>query len=263
MRARTWGLAAAAAVAIVAVLPQVIDAQQARSGYLPSGTIDITQVLSPAPQKGDARYEADRAVFKATRHWQGTPRWDLATRDVDTSPAAMAADFSCALDVVLTPENAPLTVTLIRKAGVDAGTQSGAAKDYFKRLRPYQIDEGATCQPAEQLKGSYDYPSGHTTWGWTWATLLTELAPDRATPIMARGRAYGESRLVCGVHNASAVEAGRITASATLAAVHAQPAFIDDIAKARAELTALRSNPARQRPKGCAAEATLVALPIL
>jgi len=262
MRARTWGLAAA--VAVVAVLPQVvIGAQQARSGYLPSGTLDIIQVLAPAPQKGDARYEADRAVFKATRHWLGTPRGDLATRDVQTSPAAMTANFSCALDVVLTPENAPLTVAVIRKAAVDASSQSGAAKDYFKRLRPYQIDEGNTCQAPEELKGSYDYPSGHTTWGWTWALLLAELAPDRATPIMARGRAYGESRLVCGVHNASAVEAGRITASATMAADHAQPAFLEDMAKARAELTALRSNPARETPQGCAAEAALVALPIL
>lgn len=262
MRARSWELAAA--VAVVAALPQiVIGAQQARSGYLPSGVLDIIQVLSPAPQKGDARYEEDRAVFKATRHWLGTPRGDLATRDVQTKPAAMAADFSCALDVVLTPQNAPLTMAVIAKAGVDTGSQSGAAKNFFKRLRPYQIDEGATCQPPKELEGSYDYPSGHTTWGWTWALLLTELAPDRATPIMARGRAYGESRLVCGVHNASAVEAGRTTASATLAAVHAQQAFLDDMAKARAELTALRSDPARAKPQGCAAEAELVALPIL
>lgn len=262
MRARTWGLAAA--VALMAVVPQiVVGAQQARSGYLPSGTLDIIQVLSPAPQKGDARYEADRAVFKATRHWQGTPRWDLATRDVQTSPAAMAGDFSCALDVVLTPQNAPLTMAAIAKAGVDTGSQSGAAKNFFKRLRPYQIDEGATCQPPEELKGSYDYPSGHTTWGWTWALLLAELAPDRATPILARGRAYGESRLVCGAHNMSAVEAGRTTASATLAAAHAQPAFLDDLAKARTELTALRSDPARAKPQGCSAEAALVATPIL
>jgi acid phosphatase (class A) len=154
-------------------------------------------------------------------------------------------------------------MALIRKAGVDTGHQSGLAKDFFKRLRPYQIDEGKTCQDPKELAGSYDYPSGHTTWGWTWAMLLSELAPDRATPIMARGRAFGESRIVCGVHNASAVDAGRTTASATLAAVQAQPEFMEDLAKARAELTALRSDPARAKPQGCAAEAALVAQPIL
>ena len=39
--------------------------------------------------------------------------------------------------------------------------------------------------------------------------ILAELLPDRATPILARGRAYGEEpyRLL-GVHNASAVVEG-------------------------------------------------------
>lgn len=243
-------------------MPQLVMGQQ-RSGYLPAGTVDIIQILAPAPKQGDARYEADRAIFKATRHWQGTPRWQMATHDVETSPTAMAADFSCALDVALTPQNAPLTMALIGKAGIDTSTQSGAAKNAFKRLRPFLIDEGATCQPPEQLKDSYDYPSGHTTWGWSWALLLAEMVPERATPILARGRAYGESRIVCGAHNATAVEAGRITASATLAAVHAQPAFTADLAGARAELAALRADPARPRPQGCAAEAALVATPIL
>lgn len=260
MRGRAWALAAA--VAIVAVAPQFVRGQRA-AGYLPAGTFDVVPILSPAPATGDERDRADRAAFTATRHWLGTPRGDLATRDIDTDPAAMAANFGCALDVALTPQNAPRTMALIGKAGADTGGQSGAAKQAFKRLRPYQVDKGATCQPPEQLDGSYDYPSGHTTLGWTWAMLLAELAPDRATPILARGRAYGESRVVCGVHNVSAVEAGRVTASATLAAVHAQPAFRSDFAAARTELAVLRANPARPRPQGCPAEARLIAQPIL
>ena len=81
--------------------------------------------------------------------------------------------------------------------------------------------------------------------------------------IMARGRAYGESRIVCGVHNATAVEAGRMTSASTLAAVHAQAAFQADLALARAELAALRADPATPRPENCPAEAALVAQPIL
>ncbi len=259
MTKRMWILAGALAVAA----PTLLLAQQQRAGYLPSGTIDVTQILPPAPQKGDAEYEADRAIFKATRHWLGTPRGDLATRDVNTGVPYMLSAFSCSAGVTLTPQNAPATVKVIAKAGIDTQTQSGAAKDYFKRLRPFQIDEGATCQPPAELKGSFDYPSGHTTWSWTWASLLSELMPDRATAIMARGRAYGESRIVCGVHNATAVEAGRMTSSSTLAAMHAQPAFQADMAAARAELAALRADPATPKPQNCAAESALVNQPIL
>jgi acid phosphatase (class A) len=260
MRIRPWILASA--VVAAASVPYIVIGQ-IRAGYLPSGTLDIMQVLPPAPVKGDLRYEHDRQVFKATRAMLTTPRGELATRDVATGIPYMASAYSCAIGVNITPENAPLTIKLIAKSGIDANTQSGAAKNAFKRLRPFQIDEGKICQPAEELKNSFDYPSGHTTWGWTWALILAELAPDRATPILARGRAYGESRIVCGAHNASAVEAGRTTASATLAADHGQASFQADVAAARAELAALRANPATAKPAGCDAEAKLVAQPIL
>lgn len=250
-----------AAVLAVALSPALLLAQ-VRSGYLPSGTIDIVQVLPSAPRPGEARYDADRRVFKATQRWIGTPRWALATADVATNADYMGRAFSCAMGIVLTPQNAPKTFALIAKAGVDTSTQSGAAKEHFQRLRPFQIDRGTTCQPPEQLKGSFDYPSGHTTWGWTWGTILSQLAPDRATALMTRARVYGESRLVCGVHNLSAVEGGRLTSSAVLAAVDAQPAFQADLAAARTELAALRADPSAVRPTGCAAEAALVAQPI-
>ena len=259
MTKRAWVLGGMLAVA----MPTLLYGQQQRAGYLPSGTIDVTKILPAAPQKGDARYEGDRRIFKATRHWLGTPRGDLATKDVNTGVPYMMSAFSCAVGVALTPQNAPAIVKVVGKAGIDTQTQSGAAKDYFKRLRPFQIDKGATCQAPAELKGSYDYPSGHATWAWTWASLLSELAPDRATMIMARGRAYGESRIVCGVHNATAVEAGRMTSASTLAAVHAQAAFRSDLALARAELAALRADPATPRPENCPAEAALVAQPIL
>ncbi|HEY6735145.1 MAG TPA: phosphatase PAP2 family protein, partial [Roseiarcus sp.] len=156
------------------------------------------------------------------------------------------------------------TMHLLSRAGLTANAQSRTAKEFFKRLRPFQIDKKRkTCQKPDELKDSFDYPSGHTTWGWTWALILANLAPDRATPILARGRAYGESRVVCGVHNYSAIEAGRITASGTYAAELGRPEFQADLAAARAELSALRADPATPKPENCAAEAQLVALPIL
>lgn len=253
---------AAAALAITIAVPALVLAQEPR-GYLPDDSLDMTRILPPAPVRGDARYANDRRVFRDTRHWLGTPRGDLATRDVATRVSAMADAFSCSLGIKLDPNKAPRLIKLITMAGATANAQSHAAKDYFKRLRPFQIDKGKTCQPAEELKGSYDYPSGHTTWGWTWALILANLAQDRATAILARGRAYGESRVVCGVHNYSAIEAGRMTASGTYAAELGQPEFQTDLAAARAELTALRADPATPKPEKCDVEANLVATPIL
>lgn len=250
-------------LALAIGVPTIVLGQQQPEGYLTPSALDVTRILPPAPIEGDPRYAADRRIFKATRHWAGTPRWDMATRDVTTSGPYMASAFSCALGLQLDPKRAPKTMKLIALAGSTANDQSRAAKEFYRRLRPFQIDRGRTCQAPEELKGSYDYPSGHTTWGWTWALILAELAPDRASAILARGRAYGESRLVCGVHNYSALEAGRVTASATYSAEHGTPRFQADLAAAKAELDALRADPAMPKPDRCEAEADLVALPIL
>ena len=59
--------------------------------------------MPPAPVAGEARYEADRAIFRATRRFAGTPRWEMAAKDVSWKDADMLADFSCALGAAVTP----------------------------------------------------------------------------------------------------------------------------------------------------------------
>ena len=228
------------------------------SGYLKPGVIDVMAVLPPAPVVGDARYDADRAIFLKTRKLIGSPRWDLATSDVQYGNEAMLHDFSCAAGVTLTLKNASKLTALLDKAGRDTQTQTNIAKDKFQRLRPFLIDV-EICQSKDDLAKSYDYPSGHTTGGWTWALVLTDVLPERATAILARGRAYGESRIVCGAHNASAVEAGRLSTTITLAKVRSTAAYKKDVKAARAGITLkLRKSPKAKKPLACDAEAALV-----
>ena len=254
----------AALVGALAETIPVAAAAPGPAGYVKPGSFDVTRVLQPAPTIGDARDQADRAIFRRTRALGRGDRWAMATNDVKPSPADMMRDFSCAAGVSLTPAQAPLTAALVRQAAFDTVRQSSAAKDFYRRQRPFKAEAGPTCQPTADVADSYDYPSGHTTLGWTWATLLAWALPDRATPLLARGRALGESRTVCGVHNASAVEAGRLSAASTLDAVAGDPVFQRDLAAARAKLTRLRADPAASHPDatGCAAEAALVARPI-
>ncbi|KQN33030.1 acid phosphatase [Sphingomonas sp. Leaf38] len=247
----------------LASLGAVAGAQQALgpAGYLNPGAFDVLAVLPPAPKPSDPRGIADRAIFKATRALEGSPRWAMATNDVKLAPADLFRDFSCSMGIAMTPKNAPRTAALLRRAMVDTARQTGIAKTFYRRQRPFLIDRGPICQPAAEVADSYDYPSGHTTAGWTMATLLAQIAPDHATALLARGRAYGESRIVCGVHNASAVEAGRLSASSTLTALQGDPAFTADLAAARQEIAALRQTRGVARPNTalCTREAALVA----
>lgn len=246
-----------AGVAAFALLASVAPAEQkAPRGYLAPGTVDIVSVIPPAPVPGDPRYEADREMFKMTRKLQGTPRWIMATNDVSWANDQMLKNFSCALGVTIDPKKAPKLISLLDKAGSDTQREASVAKYIYKRARPFHIDDGEICQPKSELGDSYDYPSGHTTGGWTWALVLADVAPDHASAILARGRAYGESRIVCGAHNASAVEAGRLATTVTMTFVRNTPAYRRDLLAARKELAALRKS--APVPAACEAEKALI-----
>lgn len=228
-------------------------------GYLAPEALDPLKVIPPAPQAGDPRDEADRRVFRETRALQGTPRWQMASDDAQSGAARMLQHFACSLDVELTPQQAPNLVRLAQRVSRDSSRAVSKAKDFYKRQRPYNVDAGEICRPREETGNSYDYPSGHATAGWTWGLALALAVPDRATPILARARAYGDSRVVCGAHNASAVSAARLAAGTTVALASATPEFQHDLAAARAEVAALRAAPhATPALPRCETEAALV-----
>ncbi len=230
-----------------------------QQGYIDRGQFDVTSVLSAAPVEGSDSYEQDRRIFRSTRSLENTPRWTLAVNDVQTDTAHLMADFSCAAGITLSRALAPHLTLLMEKASADTDTETSMAKRHFKRLRPFQIDQGPICEPASDVQDTYDYPSGHTTLGWTWASILAQLLPERAAQILARGRAYGESRIVCGVHNASAVEAGRTSAAATLAVVRANATYQRDFLAAHRNCGGCGPSVAKPGAEQCRAEEALVA----
>jgi acid phosphatase (class A) len=249
------------AILWLAALPYVVSSQDAPAaraeGYLTGSAIpDLIRVLPSAPAPDSARDAADRAIFKATRALQDSPRWKLAQSDDKLSVAALLADFSCALGVSPTAQNSPVLTRVLARVFTDAETASGPAKDFFHRRRPFVVDQGPTCiAVSKSFEKTWDFPSIHTTLGWAAGMILAEIDPARASLILTRARSFGESRVVCGVHNASAVEAGRVAGAALFAALFSNDAFRADLEKARSELAALQS----KEMAACAAQASLIA----
>ncbi len=139
----------------------------------------------PRPSPGEARYEADRKTFLATRALKDGPRWKLAQADNDER--AILADFGCALGFTPTPETNPRLVGLLMKLRHDVIDAVNKPKELYKRQRPFLIDAGDICiAKTDALAASPDYPSGHTTWGWTVGLILAEADPDHATAILVR-----------------------------------------------------------------------------
>lgn len=205
-------------------------------GYLtPAERPDLTQVLAPPPEPGSPRAVADQGVFRETRALQGTPRWALATSDVS---GEIYDDFAEALGVRLTPETAPVLTALLDRAGEDRSVV-GDAKTHWGTKRPYIGTDQPICEAkTDHLAGNPDYPSGHSAHGAHVAMILAELAPQRANELYARGRAYAESRYICGSHSYSAVEAGILSGMVIYGAEQRSDVFRRDMEAARAEVQA-------------------------
>ena len=229
------------------------QARKRLSGYLgPQGLPDAVAVLPPAPTPESQAQALDRAVFLQTRALQGSPRWALAAQDAVETPQAFEADLSCAVGVRLDAASTPALIRLVGRIGSDAGALVNRVKDVYRRPRPFVADAAPICVArTDALAASYSYPSGHSTYGWAAGLVLAEIEPDRATQILARARAFGESRVVCGVHYVSDVEAGRTNGAALVAALHAKLEFRADLDAARRELAALRATAPRLQGEAC------------
>ncbi|MGY2047649.1 acid phosphatase [Methylobacterium sp. JK268] len=229
--------------------------------YLAPGALDPVGFLPPPPQAGSEAAAADRLTYAATRALAGSPRWTLATADVAGGAVHLLADFACALGTRLDPARLPATMTLLERARLDVVRAVERPKGHFGRVRPQVGNDLPICVArTEALARSPSYPSGHATEGWTFALILAAAAPDHATAILRRGRIYGESRLVCGVHWRSDVEAGRTTGAAVVAGLLGSAEFRADLDRARGEIAAA----ATVAPDGaaCALEEAAAAAPL-
>jgi acid phosphatase (class A) len=231
------------------------------SPYLAKGAYDGRQVVPPPPAAGSAADDQDRRTFLETRQLKDSPRWSLAQQDA--REARIMDAYSCALGVTPTRRTTPRLAAMLRRVSHDVRPAVSGPKKLYNRKRPYKVDRGAICARSGWIVGlTSDYPSGHTTWGWTVGLILAKAQPDRADALLNRAEAYGESRVVCGVHNASSVDAGRINATALVQTLEASPGFQADLAAVRAELDAARAaGPAPDKAQ-CDAQAAVLSTPL-
>lgn len=227
------------------------------NGYLDkSEWVDSLSLLPAPPETSSVLFQADQQAHEAGRQLRATARGKQAVLDAELRFPAAASHFSCALGVAISAEETPQLNMLLRRSLTDAGMATYAAKDAYQRERPFVAYDEQSCTPQADahLAKNGSYPSAHAAEGWAWALILSEMAPERSDAILQRGLAFGQSRVICGAHWQSDVDAGRLIGAATVARLHAHAEFQAQFKAARTELQQARMHNAWVAVPSCQTE---------
>lgn len=214
-------------------------------GYLKAADLDGAKILGPPPAPGTPQDKADRATYEETRALAGTARWQTAIQDNDLWQGGAMKRYACAIGVDLSEKHTPATYRMLHKLELDVRTFGTPPKNFYNRTRPAIGNDKPVCVPREDwMRTNASYPSGHSMNAWSWALILTEARPDKATELLKLGREGGDSRVICGVHYPSDIEAGRSLGAGLVARLHADPVFMADLAVVKQELATVKAAPA-------------------
>jgi acid phosphatase (class A) len=168
---------------------------------------------------------------------QDKERAAIAIRDAEYGLDCIIREFSEPFGMQISKEETPEIYKVLRDATATCDSICTLPKKYYMRRRPFMRMHESTLYPQDEpaLRKNGSYPSGHTILGWSSALLLSEINPDRADTILARGYMYGESRVIVGAHWQSDVDAGRMAGTVLYQLIRNHKRFIEQLAKASAE----------------------------
>jgi acid phosphatase (class A) len=200
--------------------------------YISPAEIDLVHILAPPPIPDSPAGKTDlQGVLAAV-----SARTDASIKQAQDDDQRTVFRFTDVMGPNFKTENLPLTTALFQHVYQDGNAATLAAKNFFKRTRPFVVDPEIkiiVVQPPD-----FSYPSNHSTFGNESGILLAEMVPENAVAIFARAAEYAHNRVVAGVHFPSDVEAGRIAASVIDNTLLHDPRFESDFAQAKTEVRA-------------------------
>ena len=217
-------------------------------GYLGSGKLPDVKLWMPTqPAALSIEQVLDDQVFESTRALLATPRGRSGAEDDVYDANQVLARFRPSLgqgapDISKNPK----LIDIVSKLETDASNLVDPVKQKVcagGRVRPFVAHPWApTCLTPVDLAGHADddlvkfklaesgsFPSTHSMIGLMTGMVLAELFPDRSAELLSRGFEFGQSRVVCGFHYQSDVDAGRLAAAGLMARLQGEPAFRDAV----------------------------------
>lgn len=166
----------------------------------------------------------------------------IAVRDAHYGLGTIIREFSVPFGLQISRQSTPEIFKLLQDALATTDSICKLPKAKYMRPRPFVVFNEKTLVPKDEpsLRLNGSYPSGHSILGWSAALLMSEINPEAADTLLARGQMYAESRVIVGAHWQSDIEAGIQAASVAYMKLHTSERFLRQMAAARKEYAKLK-----------------------
>jgi acid phosphatase (class A) len=199
--------------------------------YISTHQLDLSTMLAPSPPANSELQKQDMAEVLRLQQVRTVNQAERAVADNEQTLGRIANEiFGEKAAALRSPKFAAFAERVIQ----DTRAIFLASKDVWSRPRPFSAS--ADVKAIGELPTTGSYPSGHATRGYIVAILLSNMVPEKSAELFARGREYGENRVLAGVHYPTDVEAGRLSATAIAAALMQNERFVKDFNEAKGEL---------------------------
>jgi acid phosphatase (class A) len=199
--------------------------------YMDPADVDLNQILAPPPKPDSAAGKDDLAAVLEAQRTRDQKEIDNAKADQDLS----VLRFADVIGPGFKKENLPFAMIFFDHVRTDDENAISAAKKYFGRERPFQVDPN-DVHPVVDKPSSASYPSGHSTFAYVNAIIVADMLPEKKEAIFERAGEYAHERVIGGVHFPTDIEAGRISASVIDNVLLHHQHFVDDYNRARGEV---------------------------
>jgi acid phosphatase (class A) len=198
--------------------------------YVSPSEVDLDDILPPPPLPDSSGQAADMQAVMDAQNARTTKDVQQAMGDFKKS----IFRFQDVLGPNFTPANLPYTNAFFRRILGDDEKIVSDAKDYFARPRPFITN--VNVNPILLRPGGGGYPSGHSTFAYVAAVIMSMMVPEKRDAIFARANEFEQMRVISGEHYPTDVAAGRIAGAVIANAMVHSPKFMADFAISKAEV---------------------------
>ena len=226
-------LVLAAAVVLLSAAPPgwAAESSAKQANFVNLKALDLATLLPPPPAVDSAQTKAELAEIHGFEKSRTVDREKIAQDDqTETVFEVVRGD----LGPDFTEAKLPVTAAFFAKLLADEDLVVDPAKTVWARPRPAAADPSVKLCVKGSTSGSY--PSGHSTVAHLAAIVLSDMLPEKRGLLFADAARFAESRVVCGVHYRSDIEASKTVAALIAQQIRTNPVFQKEFAAAKVEL---------------------------